>query len=148
MMWLLLLLLVPLLWLFPYIRQVILIRRADKLEREKVKKREEQERKEREKKNQECQKFAAEKDEKILFMQNLGLEEVIGVYGQLWIRREDSKIKELYDLEGNRVPLADLAIAPGTKIIGIVPDLYYYGEKISRWQMLEDEAEIRKLNNA
>jgi hypothetical protein len=37
-------------------------------------------------------------------------------------------------------------MAPGAKTIGIIPDLYYYGEKISRWQMLEDEEEIRKLN--
>lgn len=97
-----------------------------------------------------CQRVEKEEDDNILFMQNLGLEEVLDVnHCTRWIfRDENGKIKSLYDLYANRVPLEELTMVPGAETIGIIPDLYYYREKISRWQMLEDEEEIRKLNNA
>jgi len=64
-----------------------------------------------------------------------------------WLERDNSgKIKSLYDNERNRVPLANLTKAWGSKTIGTNPVLYYSGEKINRNQMLKDEAEIRKLN--
>lgn len=63
-----------------------------------------------------------------------------------WIERENGKIKRLYNLDGKRVPLAELSKLSGANIIGNEPVLHYYGELIGKYQMLEDEAEIRKLN--
>jgi len=89
----------------------------------------------------------AEKQKKIEYMKSLGLEGVAGVHQSLWIKRKNGKIKELYNLEAERIPLAELIQSPGAKTIGIEPVLYYYNNKISKQQMLKDEAEIRKLNN-
>jgi hypothetical protein len=94
------------------------------------------------------QELLAEKQKKVDYMKSIGLEEVYGVSNDLWILRKDGKIKELVDLDGNRRPLAELARSSGTQIVGIDPVLYYHGERIDKWKMLNDEAEIRKLNNA
>lgn len=93
------------------------------------------------------QKFQDEKQEKIDYMTSLGLEPVRVLNdGTFWILREDGRIKELYSLDAERVPLANLSMCLSTKIIGIEPDLYYFNELITKGQMMRDEAEIRKLN--
>jgi hypothetical protein len=90
--------------------------------------------------------FVKEFDEKIetkiRFMENLGLERVIGLLGtmdySMWILRENGKIKELYDLDANRIPLANLSMCMCAKVIGIEPDIYYYSEKISARELMLD----------
>lgn len=88
-----------------------------------------------------------EKQEKIDYMKSLGLEEARCINFSLWILRDErSKIKELYDIDAKRIPLANLAILANAKTVGIEPDLYYLGEKITKSQMINDELEIHKLN--
>jgi len=143
----------PILILIPLALLVYILGRLDSLRSLKryvkiVKEREARERAEFEEQEKIRKEREAEKQEKVKYMRSLGLEEVIGASQEFWIRRKNGKIKELYNLKVNRVPLAVLAMSPGTTTIGIEPDLYYYREKISKREMLEDEEEIRKLNNA
>jgi hypothetical protein len=92
------------------------------------------------------EEYMAERQTKIDLMASKGYESA-GNDGYYWIERENGKIKRLYNLEGTRVPLAELSKLSGAKIIGNEPVLYYLSEKITKHQMWNDEAEIRKLNN-
>lgn len=90
--------------------------------------------------------YMAKQQAKIDAMKAKGFDSTSDDY--YWIEREDGKIKRLYNLDGKRVPLAQLSKLSGAKLVGVNPDIWYYGEKISRYRMWDDEAEITKLNNA
>lgn len=88
-----------------------------------------------------------ESQEKIDYMKSLGLEEARCINFSMWILRdENGRIKELYDTDAKRMPLANLAMTRNAKTIGIEPDIYYFNDKITKSQMLNDELEIDKLN--
>ena len=80
-------------------------------------------------------------------MRDKGYEPVSGA-DHLWIEKVDGKIVRLYNLDGKRVPLAELAETPYAETIGVNPILQYAGQKIYPSQMMRDEREIDELNGA
>jgi hypothetical protein len=147
-MWILWLLpLVAIIWFWPTIRQFILIQRIYRLAKKEDKRLEEEARVEREKISKEEQKRQLKRQIKVLRMKEEGLEQVSGVE-DLWIKRtENGKIKELYNLDMKRIPLAELARSPSSETIGWNDvTLIYQGEHIRPYRMMVDEMEIDKLN--
>lgn len=147
-MWILWLLpLVAIIWFWPTIKEFILIQWLYRLVRKEDIRLEKEAKEEREKINREQQKRELKRQIKTLRMQEEGLERVSGV-DDLWIKRtENGKIKELYNLDMKRVPLAELARSPYAETVGWNDVLLIYqGEKITPYRMMMDEMDIDKLN--
>lgn len=84
------------------------------------------------------------RNEKIEFMKKLDYEAVLGTDNELWIERgPNSRIKKLYELGGQRVPLASLASSQAAQVIGVVPEIWYLKEHISAQQLMQDDYEVR-----
>jgi hypothetical protein len=97
-----------------------------------------------EKREVERKKREARRQAKVDFMLSIGLEPVLGVDNSWWIRRnEKGKIKELYDLECRRRPIANIVMSPFATTTGWNDaTIIYKSEKIRPIDMIEDEKEI------
>lgn len=89
-----------------------------------------------------------EHEDKLEVLRKKGYSIISGDHCEMGLERDkNERIKALYDLDGNRIPLANLAKVWGSKVIGNDPVLVYCGEVITAYRMLQDEREIGKISN-
>lgn len=88
------------------------------------------------------EKREEERFKKIAELEQKGLERVVGMpSGDYFIEIEKPRdnIKAMYDIDGCKVSLANLARSKAAKIIGISPSIYYGKYKVSKEEILRDE---------